>query len=624
MYSREHKKQPNSSNNSPAPAVSKFAAPRSFVQPQIEDSSNINSDQQNQDTNQKAQPPASNWPDVSMFTYRPQPVKPQIQLKRNVDKLGKRQSEQADPNLIQRSETPSYQSTTSLQRKEQPKVSNLASSSQVIQRYGDKMAVNYEDLQQKEIQKKEEIIELQTGIQNIYNKHKENKKQARDKLDQEYQTASENLEQKQEYMEAALQYKIYTELTGKDNLKDGKTIDFTNKITKAQTKKAEIKDINVTIKAQIDQQANDLSTTIIQKIISLMQERVKNKKTTNKPAWISKVDEYTRDYSRHAIADPIVQNYEKGYKASGLNKAKIQQEWLDYCKSKDHTLSLNEIEENVVQVFVKPDNNQEVAPIQIATVYFEEKRFVKSAEIKLNEGTGQEEIREVFKHRESGKEYVQDAFNAYVKRYVKRALNKYDNPGADEGVSIKSDPRQKKGTSQPWSQIAAAIPNQPQEQMYQEIRNHQRSKELQGGSPFISFTTTDRPIFGSSAKPFEGEHGVATVDLAKISKNRVFDTHTPKAIKQIHNVDDPNPDMPFVENNEEVERNSAARDAMRTRELVVAGDIPLDAITGVKAQGANYIKGPSGKFQPPQAALKAHIQKLLSSKSSGPKIDDID
>jgi hypothetical protein len=102
MYSREYKKQPNSSNNSPAPAVSKFAAPPSFVQPQIEDSSNINNAQHNQDTNQKAQPLASNWPDVSMFTYRPQPATPQIQLKRNVDQLGKKQPQQAAPSIIQR------------------------------------------------------------------------------------------------------------------------------------------------------------------------------------------------------------------------------------------------------------------------------------------------------------------------------------------------------------------------------------------------------------------------------------------------------------------------------------------------------------------------------------------
>jgi hypothetical protein len=50
--------------------------------------------------------------------------------------------------------------------------------------------------------------------------------------------------------------------------------------------------------------------------------------------------------------------------------------------------------------------------------------------------------------------------------------------------------------------------------------------------------------------------------------------------------------LPYAEGDDAYERNSAARDAMRTRELVVAGDIPLDAITAVRDKNGDYVRDP--------------------------------
>ncbi|BAZ32185.1 hypothetical protein NIES4074_46870 [Cylindrospermum sp. NIES-4074] len=527
-------------------------------------------------------------------------------LEKEADVMGHKAQQAGDLRLVGNISglTPS---STPLQLMMQSGVSSV-SGFPIIQRYGDKMAMGYENLAKEE----EGIQKLQTGIKKIYDEQKQQKQAARDQLDEDYKQQSANLEEKQNYLIAALKYVIFQKLNTENVVQSG----FLAQRDSAQKENNKTV-LNVPVKQQLDQQAESLSDELIGQIKVKMLERQTSGKTINKAAWVSKVTEYARDYGRHKIADPIVQGYEQGYKNSAMNRKKLLKAWVEFCDPLGFDLMMVTAD-NEGKVIVNPKDDQE-REIHIATVYFDEKRFIKVDEVRLNKNTPQEEKREIFAHRESNDHYVQDAFGSYVKRYVKRALNEYDNPSPDTGVSINSDPRKKKDTTQSWSQIAAAVPTMTQEQQAEEIRNHQRAKELQGGSPFISFTTTDRPIFGSSAKPFEGPHGVATVDLAQISKNRVFDTHTSKAMKQIHNVDDPNPNMPFVEKDDAVERNSAARDAMRTREVVVAGDIPNNAITAVKAEGKDYVKGPSGKFQPRQQALLAYLRLL-----SGPVIDDVD
>ncbi len=286
-----------------------------------------------------------------------------------------------------------------------------------------------------------------------------------------------------------------------------------------------------------------------------------------------KVKMYSQEHARHHLADPIVQSYEEGYMNSGLNMAAVYRDWSRLAKENGYYLwSLDDGKKTELRLHRKKGGQE----FKVGTLYEGDERFVESSIVTL--GTG--EKREVFKHREKNREYVQDIENQFVKRYVKRALNEYDNPSTG-GVDIKSDSRKKKDTNKTWKEIAEEVPNLPRKERDREVWKHQREKELQGGSPFVSTTTTDHPIFGSTAKSFESEHGVAEIDLAKISKDRILDTHTPRAYKRITGVDKPDPKMPFKENDLGVEKNSAARDAMRTREVVVIGDVPLDAIMGV-------------------------------------------
>jgi hypothetical protein len=399
---------------------------------------------------------------------------------------------------------------------------------------------------------------------------------------------------KQDYLIYAIRVAMYTALEGV--ALEGETHSFTTQNTNAkeQLRKSTLEDGE---KSELDKKAAERVALITQKIKTRLADDKTNSKSKNRKLVIGYIGEYARDFGRHDISDPIVQNYEKGMIETAMNWKKLVADWVRFCKSQDYGVDVI-TESNVGEVFVYPMENIE-QEAKVATVYFDEERMVKSSTITINQGENDEEIRQIYKHRETGEEFVQDSFGAYVKRYAKRALNQYDNPLDGSGVEIKADPRKKNGDGEQWSEIAKTIPEMDDEKVYEEIRNHQRKKEVQNGSPFISFTSSESPIFGSSAAPFLGDHGEATIDLAKISKSKIFDTQTKEALKKIHNIETPDPDMEFKEGDDLVERNAAARDAMRTAELLIAGDVPLDAMVGVKAGGMDYTKdGQDNKFKP--------------------------
>ena len=469
-----------------------------------------------------------------------------------------------------------------------------------IQRVGDKMAMAYHDSETDEIQ------EVRVGIEQVYTAHKTNKKEARNLLDGGVVNKTKGLEERQNYLIDAIKMKFYESL-GKLNDQEiaGLAGSLSRQtITKEIDKRDSILvDINIDdrVKFGLLYKAVNIVHNIEGNIKREMAGRVLENKSANKKSWDSQLHGYAAPFGRHALADPIVQEYEKGYIDSALNRKEIIADWVKFAESKGFSL-LVETESDIGKVNIWKSDDETMAEHHIATVYFNDQRFekIEDGSLTINSGPDAGEVREVFKHRSSGKEYVQDSSDMFVKRYVNRALNTYDNPDKSQGVSIGADPRHKFGNDDEdtWADIATQVPDMEETEKYQEIRNHQRQKEVQKGSPFVSFTTTDRPIFGSSAKFFEGNSGTSIVDLAKISKSKIFDTHTPEAMERIHGLKEPNPDMAFVEGNEDVERNSAARDAMRTRELVVAGGIPDEAISSVSVSGEDYIKGPSGKFKP--------------------------
>lgn len=507
------------------------------------------------------------------------------------------------------------QNNVIIQKKEKAEVM----PNSIIQLVGDKIAITKNNLEVG-VPVPKEVIDLQEEIYNKYIEYKKEKTDKRGQLDQKFKDETQNIDLKQDYLEKAIYMKVY-------HLHKDKFNSFFEKETYGRLIESRVNKKHEYL-VDIDLPDNEKLTLlkkakeIALELIDPIKEKLKNNQNGENKLKIRELDNtiglYARSYARHAIADPIVQGYEKGYISSAVNRKEIIKEWKKCAESKEYDLSV--ITDKSIGDVMIVDKKDEDKKYKIATMYLDNKRFEKIPErnIILNQGKPNEEVREVFIHRESRKEFVQDAQGFFVRRYIKRALNKFDNPESGEGVEIKSDPRISKQTGKAWKDIADEIPSllEGEPKVTEEIRNHQRAKEAQGGSPFISFTTTIHPIFGSTGSLFESDRGVATVDLARISKERIFDTHISPAMKLIHDIDNPQPEMPFKEGDEKYERNSAARDAMRTREVVIAGDIPLDAIIDIESKIDPYIKGKNAKFQPLPFAIDTLTHPILSLTSN--------
>ena len=127
--------------------------------------------------------------------------------------------------------------------------------------------------------------------------------------------------------------------------------------------------------------------------------------------------------------------------------------------------------------------------------------------------------------------------------------------------------------------------------MNQVILDHQRAKEKQGGSGFVSCTSTKHPIFGSTGQDFfQGRkedkiNAVAKIDLAKIDSATVYSTYSKNAMRALFDKIEPEYDQdknPMDYQNEvDKNKNAAARDSMRTREIVISGPIPKTAIVEI-------------------------------------------
>ena len=199
---------------------------------------------------------------------------------------------------------------------------------------------------------------------------------------------------------------------------------------------------------------------------------------------LNKLTMYTTEHARHYLADPAVAAYEKGYMASGMDLAKLKEEWSAAAQA--DVLLAFEDKPTHTDVVLSAKSGASTEPVIAFKVYRDRQRFEASAQVPSSTGPS----RQVFRHRETRAEYVEDAASLFVRRFVLRCLNAYDNPRF-VGVEINADPRVKKGTkTTTWTQIAQTLPQETRKTVDAELWKHQREKQLQGGSPFVSATTT--------------------------------------------------------------------------------------------------------------------------------------
>ena len=217
-----------------------------------------------------------------------------------------------------------------------------------------------------------------------------------------------------------------------------------------------------------------------------------------------------------------------------------------------------------------------------------------------------------------GREYVHVPHsNSYVKRYVIRGISAFDAMNLDAGRPLKAavDPLGPNATSALANETGhgkhtVAAGGVLTEQ--QQILSHTRG----WAKRYISVGVSRRDVFSTRGTQFNSLYGVVLIDLQQVPAATIFDVHRPDlaaanvapalvgppalgglpalTAADIQNNPDhlPAPALPLQQ-----QRYLALRDVLRTRELLIKGEIPLAAV--IRVQGPADIlglgsKGPQG------------------------------
>jgi hypothetical protein len=267
---------------------------------------------------------------------------------------------------------------------------------------------------------------------------------------------------------------------------------------------------------------------------------------------------------RHAVADPVVQGFEVSYAATRTNKQDILERVENVAKFHGFDGGIRCAQRGA------PDNYyvqvwNGVAWVNVIEIWFGAARFIATSE------------KGVFKHRtKPTHEYVQDRHGFFIARYLIRNMSEFDrgkvttSPTPDPVLTAKSN----------------RIPTETS--LIEDITTHVRAKEASGGATcFISFSHTKHMIVGSTAALFyRQEKGDIVIDASKVERDARVDLHSLDAVKKIFKVSEVKPKMPFVEGDEAYEQNAAARDTVRTREILIAGSVPKAAVVAVRLSTA--------------------------------------
>lgn len=182
-----------------------------------------------------------------------------------------------------------------------------------------------------------------------------------------------------------------------------------------------------------------------------------------------------------------------------------------------------------------------------------------------------------------GRHYVQLPDNTYLRRFVIRGFNQADvwnyRMGQALQAPVQTDNAQASEIQSPVNPsrhnvmlgAALAVP--------QQILSHTRGWSKR----FVSATTTSREVYSTRGEQFRSVFGAVLIDLAQVPLATVHDVHRPDRIVPLFNVTSaqivnavaPEPAYPRVIADESF---LAARDVIRTREVLIKGSVPAAAI----------------------------------------------
>jgi hypothetical protein len=179
-------------------------------------------------------------------------------------------------------------------------------------------------------------------------------------------------------------------------------------------------------------------------------------------------------------------------------------------------------------------------------------------------------------------QYTRSGVAHYVRRYVIRGLNQEDSVCIIAGRPLVAPEQGNTAT-------ANEIPDADHPGKHnvlegavltddQQLLSHTRGWKKR----FVSTTTTFQPAYSTRGEEFRSVFGKVIVDLAFVPGSDIFDLHTPDAIG-VFNTDaaaiqtadyNPNPGTRTFHDEEVL----AARDVIRTRELLIRRSVPVNAL----------------------------------------------
>jgi hypothetical protein len=180
--------------------------------------------------------------------------------------------------------------------------------------------------------------------------------------------------------------------------------------------------------------------------------------------------------------------------------------------------------------------------------------------------------------------YQRDGVERFIRRYVARGLNQDDSRQLAEQKALKASAAGIQATSNEIQSEDATgkhgVDVGTTLTLDQQILSHTRGWYKR----FISTTTTSRAVYSTLGEEFRSVFGKVIVDLAFVPGADIYDIHTPEALHHFNTTGDAliNPaSSAYAKASERKladEQHLAARDVIRTREVLIRGQVPFAAI----------------------------------------------
>lgn len=293
------------------------------------------------------------------------------------------------------------------------------------------------------------------------------------------------------------------------------------------------------------------------------QNTVKKELGTSTEKKSEREERYNKERPRimHEHYDPVIQDYEKAAYYGTVSLGALLSDISIALREQGLTMG-SIVERSRTKVFVA--DRLGLGSVHVADYYRYAERFERFH-------SGIQGRPDVFRHKSSGGEFIQDRNNFFLPRYVIRNLATRDLPHLNKPVnSLSVGMASRNGMVLPDSDFERAV------------LTHLRAAE-QGSSFFVSTTFLTRPIFGATGKGFfDPKNGQVVIDLAELPKERIVDTASRGALKRFMAVEKLDWSVKFGEQQQRYEQMAAARDTVRTGEVLIHGRISREAVVAIR------------------------------------------